>query len=94
VKSSLVVDRRGPERADQRSLRATRGAPQLETGPLAEYEQRLPHGANGSLHEHALALLDPGRAVKELVGGRPAQDQGGRLGRIDARRHAGQVVGP
>ena len=42
----------------------------------------------------ALASLHPGRAVQELVGGRPAQDQRGRLRRVDARRHAGQVVSP
>ena len=32
--------------------------------------------------------------MKELVGGRPAQDQRGRLRRIEARRHAGQAVSP
>ena len=45
------------------------------------------------MHEHALATLYPGRAMKELVGGRPAQDERGRLGGVEARRHAGQVVG-
>ena len=53
---------------------AARGAPQLEAGEPAEDEQRLTDGAGGSLHEHALASLHPGRAVKELVRGRPAQN--------------------
>jgi ABC transporter substrate binding protein len=43
---------------------------------------------------NALSSLYPGRAVKELVCGRPAQDQRGRLRGVDARRHAGQVAGP
>src|SRR5512143_2917395 len=61
----LVVDRRGAERADERRMRATHRAPQLETGQLAEYEQRLADSAGGSLHEHPLALLHACRAVKE-----------------------------
>jgi hypothetical protein len=46
------------------------------------------------MHEHALASLHPGRGVKELVCGRPTQDQRSRLGRVDARRHVDQVAGP
>jgi hypothetical protein len=42
---------------------AARGAPQLEAGQPAEDEQRLTDGAGGSMHEHALASLHPGRAV-------------------------------
>ena len=75
-------------------MRAARGAPQIEPGQPAEGEQRLTDGAGGSLHEHTLASLHPGRAVKELVCGRPAQDQRGRLRRVNARRHADQAVGP
>ena len=51
---ALVVDRRGAKAADQRRVRATRGAPQLEAGKPAEYEQRLADGAGGAMHEHAL----------------------------------------
>jgi len=46
------------------------------------------------MHEHALVSLHPGRPVEELVRGRPAQDQRGRLRRVEARRHAGQAVSP
>ena len=49
--------------ADQRCVVAARGAPQLEPGHPAEREQRLTDGAGGSMHEHALASLHPGRAV-------------------------------
>jgi hypothetical protein len=59
----LVVDRRGAELADQRRVRAARGAPQLEAGQPAEHEQRLADGAGGTLHERALASLHPGRTV-------------------------------
>jgi len=75
-------------------MRAARGTPQLEARQTAEHEQRLADGAGSSLHEHALALFHPGRAVEELIRGRPAQDQRGRLRRVDARRHAGQAVSP
>jgi hypothetical protein len=75
-------------------MRTARGAPQLEAGHPAEHEQRLADGAGSSLHEHALASLHSRRAVQELVRGRPAQDQRGRLRRVDARWHAGQVVSP
>src|SRR5262249_61920476 len=76
---AFIIDRRGPEFADQRCVRAARGAPQLEAGQSAEHEQRLTDGASGSLHEHALSSLNSGRAMKELARGRPAQDQRGRL---------------
>ena len=79
---ALVVDRRGAELADQHCVRAARGAPQLKAGQPAEHEQRLADGAGGSVHEHALSSLHPGRAVKELVCGRPTQDQRGRLCRM------------
>jgi len=46
------------------------------------------------VHEHALASLHPGRTVQELVRGRPAQDQRGRLRRVDARRHASHIARP
>src|SRR4029077_9334653 len=59
----LGVDRRGAELADQRRVSAARGAPQLEAGKPAEHEQRLADSASGSLHEHALASLHPGRTV-------------------------------
>jgi hypothetical protein len=85
----LVVDGRGAQLAEQRRMLAARSAPQLETGQPAEGQQRLTDGAGSSLHEHALASLHPGRAMEELVRGRPAQDQRGRLRRVDARRHAG-----
>src|SRR5262249_23741788 len=52
---AFIIDRRGPEFADQRCVRAARGAPQLEAGQSAEHEQRLTDGASGSLHEHALS---------------------------------------
>ena len=74
-------------------MRASRGAPQFEAGHPAEYEQRLAKGTGGALHERPLSSLHAGRPVKELVCGRPAQDQHGRLCRVDARRHAGQVAG-
>ena len=45
------------------------------------------------MHEHALAWLHPGRAVKQLVCGSPAQDQRRRLGRVHAIRNARHVVG-
>ena len=73
---------------------AARGAPQLEAGQPAEREQRLTHGAGGALHQHALSALHPGRARRVLVGGRPAQDQCGRLRCVDTRRHTGQAAGP
>src|SRR5215831_947525 len=60
---ALVVDRGGAELTDQRRMRAARRAPELEVGHPAEHEQRLTDGAGGALHEHALASLDPGRAV-------------------------------
>jgi len=55
---------------------------------------RLTDGARGSLYQDALARADAGSAVQELVRGRPAQDQRGRLRRVEARRHAGQAVSP
>ena len=73
---------------------AARGAPHFEPGQPAEGEQRLTDGAGGSMHEHALAWRHVGRTVQELVRRRPAQDERGRLRRVDARRHASQVVGP
>ena len=73
---------------------AARGAPQLEAGQPAEGEQRLTDGAGGPMHENALAPLRTGHPVEELVRGRPAQDQRGRLRRVEARRHAGQAVSP
>jgi hypothetical protein len=45
------------------------------------------------MHEDALTLLHPGRAMQELVCGRPAQDQCGCLSRVNASRNAGQVLG-
>jgi hypothetical protein len=42
--------------------------------------------------KHTLTALHPGGAVQDLVGGRPAQDQRGRLGCIDACRDPGQVA--
>jgi len=91
---ALVVDRGGAQLADQHRMHAARSAPQLEAGQPAEGEQCLADGAGSPLHERALASLDPGRAVQELVGGRPAQDQRGGLSRIDPRRHAGKTVSP
>jgi hypothetical protein len=46
------------------------------------------------MHEHALPTLHPGRAMQELVCGRPAQDQRGSLRRVNAHRHARQIVSP
>jgi hypothetical protein len=46
------------------------------------------------MNEHTLAALHLGRAVKELVGGRPAQDQRCRLRRVDVGRHAKPIAGP
>jgi hypothetical protein len=57
----------------------------------AEGKRRLTDGTGGSLHEHALASLHPGRAVEELVRGRPAQDQRGRLRLVEARERAKRV---
>src|SRR5829696_7907576 len=71
---ALEVDRRGVELAHNPGVLAARSTPQLEAGHSAQRQQRLTDGTHGSLHEHALAALDPGRAVQELVGGRPAQD--------------------
>ena len=65
------------------------GSPALDAGLLAEHDQRLADGAGGSLHEHALSGLDPGRAVKQLICGRPTQNQRGRLRRIGISRHTG-----
>src|SRR5262249_56287181 len=90
----LVGEGGGAELADQRRMLAARATPQLEAGEPAEGEQRLTDGAGGSMHEHALASLHPRRAVKQLVRGRPAQDQRGRLRRVEARRHAGQAISP
>ena len=70
--------------ADQRRMRAPRGAPQLQSGQPAEDEQRLADGSGGADHERALALLHPGRSMQELISGRPAQDQRGRLRRVDS----------
>jgi hypothetical protein len=69
------------------------GAPHFEARHSAENDQRLPNGACGSMHENALSSPHPGRAMQELVCGGPAQDQGGCLGRVNASRHAGQVLG-
>jgi hypothetical protein len=74
-------------------MRASRGAPHLQPDQAAEDEQRLTNGADGTMDEHALASLHLGCAVRELVRGRPAQDQRGRLGCIDACRHASYAVG-
>jgi hypothetical protein len=52
----------------------------------------MPDG-DGSEHEHALSSR-PGPSMQELVSSRPAQDQRGNLRSVDARRHAGQAVGP
>jgi hypothetical protein len=60
---------------------------------IAEHEQRLADSAGGSLHEHALSGLHTGRTVKQQVCGRPAQNQRGRLRRVDTRRHADQAAG-
>ena len=73
-------------------MRAARGAPQLEAGQTAEHEQRLADGAGSSLHEHVLALLHAGRAVEELICGRPAQDQRGRGVRV--ARKVAREFGP
>jgi hypothetical protein len=89
---TLVVDRRCAQLSNERRVLAARGAPQFETGQSPEHEQRLSNGASGAVHEQALASLDPGRAVQKLVRGRPAQDQRGRLRRVDAHRHTGHVV--
>src|SRR5262249_52685467 len=91
---ALVVDWRGAQLADQRSVLGARGAPDLHACDLAECDQRLTDGARGSVHEHALAALHAGRAMQHLVGRRPAQDQRGGLGRVDALGYAGQVAGP
>ena len=45
-----------------------------------------------STSERALSSLNSGRAVKELIGGRPAQDQRGCLCDVDTRRHMAQPV--
>src|SRR3989442_1395871 len=47
----------------RRPMLAARGAPQLEAGQPAEDDKRLTDGAGGSMQEHALASLHPGRAV-------------------------------
>jgi hypothetical protein len=90
---AFVIDRRGAQLADPRRMLAARGAPKLEPSHRAERKQRLADGTDGSMHEHALTSLYPGLAVKELVCGRPAQDQRGRLRRVDARWHTGQALG-
>jgi hypothetical protein len=60
----LVVDRCGAKFAEQRRVRAARGAPQIEAGQPAEArEQRLADGAGGALRERTLASLHPGRTV-------------------------------
>src|SRR5262249_18920592 len=91
---ALVVDRRGAELADQCSLLAARRTPYLEAGHLPEHEQRLTDGAGSSLHEHALALPYPGRAVQELIGCRPAQNHRGCLRSINGWWQPGQMVDP
>ena len=53
-------------------MRAARATPQLEASQPAEHEQSLTDSARSSLHEHALALPHPGRAVEQLIRGRPA----------------------
>ena len=78
----------------ERSVLAARGAPQLEAGHPAEREQRLIDGTGGSMHERALASLRQGRAVKELVCGRPAQGQRGRRWRAQAARSRACSAGP
>ena len=71
-----------------------RGAPQLESGQSAELEQRLADGTVGSLQEHALVSLHPGRAVKE-AGMRASSSRSVRPPtEVDARRHPGQAVTP
>ena len=75
-------------------MRAMRGAPQLESGQSAELEQRLADGTVGSLQEHALVSLHPGRAVKE-AGMRASSSRSVRPPtEVDARRHPGQAVTP
>jgi hypothetical protein len=43
------------------------------------------------MHEHALTVLHPGRAMKQLIRGRPAQNQRSRLGDVNAGGNAGQI---
>jgi hypothetical protein len=52
----------------------------------------LPNGAGRTLNENPLTRLHPRRPMKELVRRRPAQNQGGRLRRVNAHRHASQVA--
>jgi hypothetical protein len=68
------------------------GAPQFEASHPAEREQRLTEDARRAMHKDALSSLNTGSAVEELVCGRPAQDQRGRLRRVDAYRHTGQAA--
>ena len=75
-------------------MRATRAAPHLQAGKLTEHEEGLADGASGSDDEHSLALLHSCCSMQRLICGRPAQDQRGRLSRVDGGRHADQVAGP
>jgi hypothetical protein len=71
-------------------LRA-RGAPQLEASEIAKHEEGLAHGAGRAMHEHALTAPHPGRPMKQLIRGRPAQNQRGRLRDVDAGGNTGQI---
>jgi hypothetical protein len=71
---------------------AARRGPYLEPRELSERNECLPDRARCPEHEDALAGLHLGLPVKELVGGRPGEDQRGCLRRIDPDRYAYQVV--
>jgi hypothetical protein len=43
------------------------------------------------MHEHALTAPHPGRAMKQLICSRPAQNQRGRLCDVNAGGNAGQI---
>jgi len=53
----------------------------------------LAESPGGALDKHTLSSLDLGCAVKQLIGGRPAQDQCGGLRCINGRWHTSEVAG-
>jgi len=73
-------------------LRARR-AVHLESSRTPEREHRLADRAGGAVHEDAGTFVEVGDAVEHLIRGRPAEDHGRSLGRIDAWRHATDVLG-
>src|SRR5262249_49738755 len=81
---TFIVNGRGTEFADKRRMLAACGAPYLKPRELAKHEQSLAHRAGCAVHQHALTAPHPGRAMKQLICSRPAQNQRGGLSDVNS----------